>query len=218
MTIENIVSMTTEVSLLQNIKKETLQALSDSEQKIPYFIAIAGPAGAGVEGFAKKCCDLFGKRATTVSLNGFYYDSGYLKQKGMNELRGAPNSYNVDAFVDVIETIASKQRCTLSIYDDENEMVIAGDHEYNPDIHDIIVVEGSYLLYNHKKWLVAANFWDNIVFLTQPVHVLEKRLVEQYIQKGQEPVQAKNRVKRFELQNIQIAMNKSIPSDRYIVR
>ena len=70
----------------------------------------------------------------------------------------------------------------------------------------VLIVEGNYLLLKEHPWAGLTGFWDETIFIDPGAIVLEKRLLERWLEHGLDAVAAKTR-----------AMSNDIPNAHYVL-
>lgn len=147
------------------------------------LIAVAGPPGAGKSTLAEALAEALvaaGETAEVLPMDGFHMDNGVLQTRGLLARKGAPETFDLRGFVDVLKAVkAADQEVLVPVFDRSREIAIASARPILPD-HRFIVVEGNYLLFQEGGWARLRPLFDYAVFLAPPVEELERRLAERW--------------------------------------
>ncbi|OHV84944.1 nucleoside triphosphate hydrolase [Rhizobium sp. LCM 4573] len=148
-----------------------------------FLIAIAGPPGAGKSTFADKLVQALqekGELAEVLPMDGFHMDDAVLKEKGLLSRKGAPETFDVRGFIDIIKAVRqAEEEVLVPVFDRSRELAVAAARVVSPE-HRFIVVEGNYLLLKEGRWAMLAALFDYTIMLTPPVEVLEQRLIDRW--------------------------------------
>lgn len=180
-----------------------INALAQTGQRV--IIAIAGPAGSGKSTVAEALADALGPAAAVVPMDGFHLDSSVLEARGLLPRKGAPETFDADGFVTLVQRLKARDEVVIPVFDRKRDIAIAGARVIEPS-HRIILIEGSYLLLDHQPWSALEQLWDLTIMLDVPMATLEQRLIDRWLAHDHTPDQAKAR-----------ALANDIPNARYVV-
>ncbi|APO73335.1 nucleoside triphosphate hydrolase domain-containing protein [Rhizobium etli 8C-3] len=148
-----------------------------------FLIAIAGPPGAGKSTMADSLADAItarGETAEVLPMDGFHMDNAVLSERGLLARKGAPESFDVRGFLDIIRAVRSAdQEVLIPVFDRLREIAIASARVVSPE-HRFIIVEGNYLLFSQGKWAELEDIFDYSIMLAPPIEVLEERLLARW--------------------------------------
>jgi len=153
--------------------------LARAKDSARLMVAIAGPPGSGKTLLADKLAEILrlrGETTVVLPMDGFHMDNGVLTQKGLLPRKGAPETFDVRAFVDIVRAVrAAKEEVLVPVFDRDRELAIASARVVAPDDH-IVLIEGNYLLLDEAPWMALVNLFDFSVFIAPPLEELEARL------------------------------------------
>ncbi|MCZ7494149.1 nucleoside triphosphate hydrolase [Agrobacterium rhizogenes] len=163
------------------LKLETIaeDVLRRAEGKSRFIVAIAGPPGAGKSTLADALCDALlarGETAAVLPMDGFHMDNGILEERGLLPRKGAPETFDVRGFLDIVSAVRKGgQEVLVPVFDRSREMAIASARAIAPETR-FILAEGNYLLLDEAPWTTLSKSFDLTVFVGPSVDVLEERL------------------------------------------
>ncbi len=148
-----------------------------------FLVAIAGPPGAGKSTLAERLAetlDAHGERAVVLPMDGFHVDNGILEQRGILRRKGAPETFDVRGFADIVHAVrAGDQEVLVPVFDRDREIAIASARSISPQDR-IVLVEGNYLLLDRAPWSGLAPLFDFSVFVAPSIDELERRLTARW--------------------------------------
>lgn len=156
------------------------------------IVAIAGPPASGKSTLAGSLAAALGPSATVVQMDGFHLDNRILKDRGLMDCKGSPESFDTAGFTNLLSRLKFEQNVIAPVFDRNLDAAIAGATVIEPH-HQITLVEGNYLLLDQPPWDALAPFWDVTLWVDVPLDVLESRLVERWIEYGHSPDEAHRR-------------------------
>lgn len=154
------------------------------------IIGIAGAPGAGKSTIAEALVASI-PSAALLPMDGYHYPQARLRELGRRDRMGAPDTFDVDAFV-----------ATLRAVRDSGETVRARgfDRELEEPVPDAItiqqefrtvVVEGNYLLLDSGGWERVAGLLDETFFMDLPDDIRHARLIARHVRFGKSPPDAR---------------------------
>jgi pantothenate kinase len=148
-------------------------------------IGLTGSPGAGKSTLAEAVVGLLGPRAVLVPMDGFHLSQEILAAHGRLERKGAPDTFDVDGLVSLLRRIVEHPERIIygPVFDRAIEEPIAAGVAVSPG-HDIIVVEGNYLLVDQDGWRGVSRWLDEAWFLRIPPALRHERLVERHVRFG----------------------------------
>ncbi|MBW8318772.1 MAG: nucleoside triphosphate hydrolase [Rhizobium sp.] len=148
-----------------------------------FLVAIAGPPGAGKSTLAERLAEILdarGERAVVLPMDGFHMDNGILEQRGLLPRKGAPETFDVRGFADIVRAVrAGDQEVLVPVFDRDREIAIAWARSIAPQDR-IVLVEGNYLLLDQAPWSGLAPLFDFSVFVAPSIDELERRLTARW--------------------------------------
>ena len=176
------------------------------------IVAIAGPPGSGKSTVVEKLKNTL-DNAVVVPMDGFHLDNIILEERNLMPLKGSPQSFDADGYVNFIFRLKDNQETVLApIFDRERDLSRAGAIEVTETV-EIILTEGNYLLLEQSPWNQLGKNFDLTVFLDVPSEILRERLVKRWLNQGLSFDEAVNRAESNDLINASLVNNSSGKSD-----
>lgn len=173
-----------------------------------YLVGIAGAPGSGKSTLAAELATALGAGAAVLPMDGFHLDNARLMARGLFERKGAPETFDVDGFIDLLARVRAGGAHTAPTFDRATDRVIPGGEVISESAR-IIIVEGNYLLLDAPGWRRVRDLLDLTILLDEPDAVLEQRLVARWLEYGLTPEAAAERARRNDLANARIVREMS---------
>ncbi len=212
---------------IQNIFLPLLYELGTLKKRIEgrIVVFIAAPPGVG-----KTTLSLFleylsnntesTQEVQSVGIDGFHYPQEYLVKNKividgediiMKEVKGSPETFDFERLKRKI--IALKERnleVKWPIYDRSK-------HDIVPDQilidHNIILLEGNWLLLNEENWKDLVNLCDYSVFISAKESMLRERLIHRKIRGGLSKQDAERFYEKSDRKNVMRVLENRIEPD-----
>jgi pantothenate kinase len=180
-------------------------------------IAVAGAPGAGKSTLAARITRELGSRAVLVPMDGFHYSQRVLDQLGRADRKGAPDTFDVDGLVVLLRRLRAQRDETVlaPVFAREIEEPIAAGIMIRPE-HDVVILEGNYLLLDESPWDELASFVDESWFLSVDPVVRRERLVRRHMAFGRTRAQAEDWVATVDEPNAVLVQASSTRADRLV--
>ena len=170
------------------------------------LIAIAGPPGAGKSTVAEIVTDLMNEnlmKTSLVPMDGFHLDNKTLKRVNLLDRKGAPETFDVKGFTELIKNLGYKKSLRAPLFDRSSDEVVKNARKI-PAEQEYIIAEGNYLLLNKDSWRDLYNYWDYKVFLSVDKSLLKSRLIERWLGENHTYSEAETRVIKNDLVNADV--------------
>ncbi|MDA8586208.1 AAA family ATPase [Rhodobacteraceae bacterium] len=182
---------------------ETIRKLPQSKRQL---IAMAGPPAAGKSTISKALVAELGDSAALVPLDGFHFSNDILDARDLRARKGAPESFDLAGFSALLERLRTEAEVAVPTFNRALDVSI-GSSVLVKKHHNLIIVEGNYLLLDEPGWRDLKTQWDLSVALNVPEEVLEQRLIQRWLDHGLSAKDARTR-----------AMSNDIPNARRVAR
>lgn len=201
----------------------TLTALADeilrrAGDRPRFLVAIAGPPGSGKSTLAELLAEILtarGELSVVLPMDGFHMDNAVLAEKGLLARKGAPETFDVRGFVDIVRAVRSAGEVLVPVFDRSREIAIAAARSIAPR-HRIVLIEGNYLLLDEGPWTSLEGLFDLSILITPPEEALAERLVDRWRRLGLDAAEITAKVEGNDLPNGRIVLAKSRPADLVI--
>jgi pantothenate kinase len=153
-----------------------------------YLFGVAGPPGSGKSTLAEHLGNELG--APVVPMDGFHRPNAELVASGLRDVKGAPETFDSSAFVELVRSLRDPSRTVrCPAFDRIIDEPVAGQLSVAP--HDsVVIVEGNYLLLDQEPWSSLSGLLDATAFLDVPPPLRIARLVARHIEFGRDRADA----------------------------
>ncbi|WP_117192144.1 nucleoside triphosphate hydrolase [Rhizobium terrae] len=169
---------------LDEITQTVIDKANDRRRVI---VAIAGPPGAGKSTLADALREALvarRKSAEVLPMDGFHMDNGVLEARGLLPRKGAPETFDVRGFADILRAVRqADEEVLVPVFDRSREIAIASARPISPDTH-IVLAEGNYLLIDQAPWSRLFEMFDLTIFVGPEEDVLRERLTARWVHYG----------------------------------
>jgi pantothenate kinase len=163
-----------------------------------YLLGVAGAPGAGKSTFAEaeaRRLGLEGTPAVVLPMDGFHLSQAELVRLGRRDRMGAPDTFDVDAFVATLARLRQPGAVTAPGFDRTIEEPVPDAIEIGADIR-FVIVEGNYLLHDRDGWERVRPLLDRVIFLAPDDALRRARLIARHVAFGKTPAEAEEWVAR----------------------
>lgn len=188
------------------------------------LVMLAAPPGAGKSTLLSFLDRLSGEyeeigRIQTIGMDGFHRRQEYLlshdtvrdgKKIRMVEIKGAPETFDLEALTERVKRIAAGETVGWPVYDRmlhnpvEDAVTVDG---------GIVLLEGNYLLLDTDGWRDLAAFADCTVSVRAEEGMLRDRLIRRRMKTGVPEAEAVRFVDFSDMPNVRLCLNHSMPAD-----
>lgn len=164
------------------------------------LLGITGPPGAGKSSYAAAEQMRLGPSAAVLPMDGFHLPQAELVRLGRRDRMGAPDTFDVAAFVATLEALRAPDVVRAPGFDREIDEPVPDAIVIGADIR-LVIVEGNYLLHDRGGWERVRPLLDRIVFLTLDDDVRRQRLIDRHVAFGKSREEAEAWVARSDEPN-----------------
>ena len=175
------------------------------------MVAVAGPPGAGKSTVSAALARAL-PEAAILPMDGFHLDNETLRARDLFARKGAPETFDVSGLRALLERVRAGGEVRVPTFDRAADCVVPGG-DVIPEAASIVIVEGNYLLLDEEGWRALHPFWDLTVMIDVPEDVLERRLVQRWLDHGLAPEAALARARQNDLPNAARVRTASVTAD-----
>jgi pantothenate kinase len=187
-----------------------------------YILGVTGAPGSGKSTVAEWITSqvnarVAGAPAVIVPMDGYHYADERLRQMGLWELKGIPDTFDAAGFIDLLRRLReiTDKNVYCPLFDRTIEASIDDAIVIEP-AHRLCVVEGNYLLMQKSPWDQCRQYFDEVWFLDVPIEILLPRLRERHVRGGRSPDGAMAKVECTDLPNARLVDETKSYADRLI--
>ena len=192
--------------------------LEKAREEGRFFVAVAGPPGAGKSTLCEALCRMLNRRCTLapaviVPMDGFHFDNAILDIRGLRARKGAPETFDADGFVALLRRLRqSPEPVAVPVFDRAMDLSRTAARMVEPH-HRFVLVEGNYPLLQEEPWIQLADLFNLTIWLDVSDAVLEERLIRRWRDNGLSPDAARKRALGNDMPNARLVKSRSRPAD-----
>jgi pantothenate kinase len=153
-----------------------------------FLFGIAGPPGSGKSTVAAAVAAELD--AVVVPMDGYHLPNATLDARGLRNVKGAPETFDADAFVTAVRRLATADDdVELPDFDREVDEPRPGGIRVRASDR-IVIVEGNYLLLDTAPWVALREVFDAVASLVVDPAVRVERLVDRHVRFGRTRAEA----------------------------
>lgn len=179
-----------------------------------HLIGIVGPPGVGKSTYAARLADEMPASAV-LPMDGFHLPQARLVELGRRDRMGAPDTFDVDGFVGVLERLRTDDEVLAPGFDRDIEEPVPDAIRIGADIRTVIV-EGNYLLHDADGWERVAALLDETIYLRVDEALRHERLIARHVAFGKTPEAARAWVLGTDERNAQLIARGLPRADRVL--
>jgi len=146
------------------------------------IIGIAGEPGAGKSTIAAALATQLG--AALLPMDGYHLPQSELVALGRRDRMGAPDTFDVDAFVLTLADLRIGAATVFApSFDRDVEEAVPDVIAIQPEV-DTVIVEGNYLLLDSDGWERVADLLDEVFFVDVEHDIRLLRLINRHVRFG----------------------------------
>lgn len=179
--------MTLDLFSLDQALNRAKQISGNTDKRI--IIGIIGKPGAGKSTLSSHLLKNLPKETTAlVPMDGYHLSNLQLKKLGRADRKGAPDTFDVSGYVNLLKRIASDSTNDIyfPIFHREIEESIAAEGVVTKETK-FVLTEGNYLLHNKDGWADVASLLTESWYVQVDDTLRLERLVNRHIKFGKEP-------------------------------
>lgn len=171
-----------------------------------FLLGLTGPPGVGKSTYAATLVESWQadhRTAALVGLDGFHLSNEALTAAGLADVKGAPETFDVDGFVALLGRLRRADEPVVPVpgFDRSREQTVPA-ATCVPAAVQLVVVEGNYLLLG-GPWRPVRDLLDETWYLQLPDDVRVPRLVARHQANGRTHAEAEEWVQRSDEPNAQ---------------
>jgi len=169
------------------------------------LVGICGCPGSGKSVLANVLEKLCGTRVKSIGMDAFHFTNAKLHEINKRDVKGSPETIDVDAFVATLEALKQKsKKCpniSLPVYDRNIHDPIPNADEIGDQVK-VVLVDGIHLFCDGPPWARVPALLDGWIFLTHTNPSLcFSRVIERKVANGVSREAAEMHYKRVDLPN-----------------
>jgi pantothenate kinase len=152
------------------------------------ILGVTGPPGAGKSTLAAALVAALNGGGVYLPMDGFHLANAELKRLGRQGRKGAPDTFDVDGFVALLNRVRHERGVTIYApeFRRQIEEPIAGSIAILPHV-PLVVTEGNYILLDTGPWAQIRGLLDEVWYLDLDEETRVERLVERHVRYGRSP-------------------------------
>ncbi|MGC3871721.1 nucleoside triphosphate hydrolase [Halomonas sp. GXIMD04776] len=200
-----------------NIHDMAARLLEAAQGHERFVVALAGPPAAGKSFLSEWLCREINERqpgiAAVVPMDGYHFDNAVLESQGLVPIKGAPETFDADGLhQDLMRIRRADKSVAVPVFDRPLDLARAGARLITLE-HRIVIVEGNYLLLNQAPWPALNELFDMTLLLEVPDEILEERLIQRWLDMGQDRRAAYDKAYHKDMRNARLIKAESIEPD-----
>lgn len=152
-----------------------------------FVFGLAGPPGCGKSTVAASLA--LELDAPIAPMDGYHLPNAVLDGRGLRSKKGAPDTFDVEAFVAMLDALRRPGDVWLPDFDRTVDEPRPG-RVHIPADAPIVIVEGNYLLLPQAPWNMVAERLDAIGYIDIDQDTRVRRLIDRHVEFGRSPADA----------------------------
>lgn len=170
----------------QERQQELRVKLNRTNGRTPYIIGVSGSVAVGKSTFSRLLKELLSQvyghlKVQLITTDGFLYPNQVLKEKGLSERKGFPESYDMDRLVRFLADVKNGEPNIAVPKYSHQKYDILPDKFYTIDQPDILIVEGINVLQLQGSDLIfASDFFDFSFYIDAEPENIKRWYLERF--------------------------------------
>lgn len=175
-----------QVEARQKLTTATEQFLGNPPARVPFVIGVAGSVAVGKSTTARLLQVLLQRwdshpKVDLVTTDGFLYPTRVLKERGLMERKGFPESYDRRKLMRFVTDVKSgKEQVKAPVYSHITYDILPDEHQ-TVNRPDILILEGLNVLQTGPT-LMISDLFDFSVYVDARVDVIESWYIDRFLQ------------------------------------
>ncbi len=155
--------------------------------------------------------------AAVVPMDGFHLPNRVLKESGLLNRKGAPETFEADSFVKLINRLHEFPNLSIMCpaYDRITHNPVENAITIRP-CNRLIIVEGNYLLLNVPPWDTIHTIMDNVWYIDTPLETVKERLLRRHTAGGASKKEAVRKVMSVDIPNAKLVRKTLLLADEIV--
>jgi pantothenate kinase len=181
------------------------------------IVGISGSPGSGKTTLARALVRAIGPGAAYLPMDGFHLADAQLARLGLQDRKGAPETFDAFGYARLLETLRSRPRHTVYAPDFERglEQPLAAARAIEPH-DDIVVTEGNYLMLPGDAWGAVRRQLDTSWHVVTDPALRLSRLIARHEAFGKAPDAARAWVQTVDEPNSRLIESREGAADRIL--
>ncbi|MSP44265.1 MAG: type I pantothenate kinase [Alphaproteobacteria bacterium] len=176
---------------LKEVRAQTSAAFGAPPVNTPFIIGLAGSVAVGKSTCARMLQAALSswpenQRVALVTSDGFLFPNATLKQRGLMERKGFPESFDAEGLVDFLRRVKSGEKGMMAPVYSHDIYDILPERGTLIDAPDVLIVEGINVLQPHlsqgaRDHLIASDYFDYSIYLHADETMIKKWYTERFL-------------------------------------
>lgn len=162
-----------------------------------FWLGIAGPPGSGKSNLCQRLLATLGDTAVVLPMDGYHFRRDQLdrmpRPEEAHRRRGAPFTFDAERFVRDLAAARATGSGRFPSFDHAAGDPIENDIQLIANQHQIVIVEGNYLLLDDEPWRRLRALFDESWYLDVEIALCKQRVERRHVHAGCDPATARLR-------------------------
>jgi len=181
-----------------------------------YVIGISGYSGSGKSVLASILTELLSNQrefaCQMVDLDAFHYSNAVLEEKGLSEVKGRYDTYDLDKLSQLLDLFKRDKEVVFPWYSREHhEPQVNGPIAYRGNC--LIFLPGLWILRDDPKWNKARGYIDYTISIEGNPEKFKRNTINRHIRGGRSETDAEEFYNNSDSENTAEILNNSVSAD-----